>query len=345
MDLRQGLLRWFRQHARDLPWRHDRTPYRVWVSELMLQQTQVKTALPYYQRWMERFPDLRTLAKAPLSDVLKAWEGLGYYRRARFLHEGAKHIQEHLGGHFPNTREKLLELPGIGPYTSAAIASLAFGLPHAVLDGNVERVLLRLTATRESTDSPGLKARLSRWADGFFDPKHPGPFNEAMMELGATVCTPVQPSCTRCPFAAGCLARRQMCAHEIPVPPVKVPAKKISRDFQVAFHGGRVLLAQPEESGRWQGLWTFPLLPSYSESRFHAGKSAPKSRSRPLPSENATPFLVRHSIVQERHESRFHPDFHRGETRSGCRWHSLKRARSLPMPIAHRKAFEHFFPD
>ena len=187
------LLRWYDANRRDLPWRKTRDPYRVWLSEIMLQQTRVNAVLDHYRRFLERFPNLEALAAAPLASVLAAWSGLGYYRRARMLHQAAQNVVQTKGAQFPSTSKELLALPGIGRYTAAAIASIAFNEPIAVVDGNVERVLDRLLGRK-------LK-QMEVWAEAqsLLPPDRPGDFNQAMMELGATVCTPRAPQCLICP--------------------------------------------------------------------------------------------------------------------------------------------------
>ncbi len=189
------LLRWYRRHARKLPWRQTRDPYRIWVSEVMLQQTRVAAAIPYFERFIERFPDVESLARAPEEELLRAWSGLGYYSRARNLQRAAKLIAER--GSIPNDYDALRELPGIGQYTAAAVASIAFNQPYAVVDGNVRRVLSRVACRNEGLDE---------MAEALLDRKHPGRYNQALMELGATVCLPREPHCGACPVAALCTA-------------------------------------------------------------------------------------------------------------------------------------------
>ncbi|MFA7257290.1 MAG: A/G-specific adenine glycosylase, partial [Kiritimatiellales bacterium] len=197
---------WFAENRRDLPWRKNRTPYRVWISEIMLQQTRVDTVIDYYNRWMKSFSSWGALAKAPQSDVLKLWEGLGYYSRARNLHAAAKTIAGEYGGKPPATAAELGKMPGIGPYTAAAIASLAFNADAAVVDGNVIRVLSRLFAFGKDTKSSVGKKQMQAWADALLIKGRAGEFNEAMMELGALVCLPKNPKCTECPMQSVCAA-------------------------------------------------------------------------------------------------------------------------------------------
>lgn len=252
------LLPWFEARARVLPWRENRTPYRVWISEAMLQQTRVETVIPYFLRWMERFPSVRDLADADQQDVLKAWEGLGYYARARNLHRAARIVVDVHGGELPSDPETLASLPGIGPYTVAAIGSLAFGHALPVLDGNVERVLTRLLACGEPVTAPGVKERLRRTAARLLEGHPPGAFNEAMMELGATLCLPANPRCGECPLRQPCRGRRSDPSRY----PVKVPKPAIP-EIEVGAavtwrDDGRFLIARRHEKGLLGGMWEFP---------------------------------------------------------------------------------------
>ncbi len=255
---RENLLGWFGGSARILPWRENRDPYRIWVSEIMLQQTQVQQALPYYERFLGRFPDVAALAAAPLDAVLKAWEGMGYYARARNLHRAAAEIVQKHGGKFPSQPDEVRQLPGIGPYTAAAILSIAFGRPEAVVDGNVVRVITRLTAMAEESKSAAGRKKIAAIAQGFLDPGRPGDFNEAVMELGAMVCTPKAPLCSTCPLAACCAARAQGDPERFPVK----AAAKARPHHQIAaaliWRDGELLIARRLEKGLLGGLWEFP---------------------------------------------------------------------------------------
>jgi A/G-specific adenine glycosylase len=201
LAFRRALLHWYDEHGRDLPWRETRDPYRIWLSEIMLQQTRVAAVLDHYRVFLERFPDVHALTAASEDAVLATWSGLGYYRRARMLHQCAREVAQKYGGQFPKNSERLLDLPGIGRYTAAAIASIAFGEPLAVVDGNVERVLQRLTGVDLS------KERNWQHAQALLAPSRPGDFNQAMMELGATVCVPGEPRCRVCPVRKWCVTR------------------------------------------------------------------------------------------------------------------------------------------
>ena len=205
---RKQLLTWFRQFQRDLPWRRTKDAYRIWISEIMLQQTRVAAVIPYYERFLLRFPDMRALAEAPQEEVLRLWSGLGYYSRARNLQKAAQQIMAQHAGQFPGEEESVLALSGIGPYTGAAILSIAFGAKHAVLDGNVARVLARLRAIRGDLRESRRWQSLQNIAQELLDPKAPGDWNQAMMELGAMICTPRAPQCLLCPVAKFCRARQ-----------------------------------------------------------------------------------------------------------------------------------------
>jgi A/G-specific adenine glycosylase len=278
------LLAWYDSHARDLPWRKSRDPYRVWLSEIMLQQTRVAAVIGHYREFLRRFPTVEKLAAARESSVLAAWSGLGYYRRARMLHAAARCIAGELHGQFPRTADGLKELPGIGRYTGAAVASIAFGEPVAVVDGNVERVLRRFFAGDLSQEEIWLAA------GRLLDHSRPGDFNQAMMELGATVCTPRAPCCLTCPVMELCATRGE-----------RSPARKLARQkkreihFALARRNGSVLLAQRSHDARLMAsMWE---LPEISASRVRAPK--PRSgRNHSAKAKSPAPlFTLRHSIT------------------------------------------------
>lgn len=260
------LLPWFSAHARDLPWRRRRTLYRVWVAEVMLQQTRVDTVIAYYQRWMRRFPSWKSLADASMDDVLKCWEGLGYYTRARHLHAAAKRMAALPAGQRPSARllareglGPLLSFPGIGPYTAAAIASLAFGVDAAVVDGNVIRVLSRLFADPGDVRSAAVKRRMQQRADALLVHGRAGECNEAMMELGALVCVPATPKCAVCPLQPVCAAFAQGSPDEFPVARKRAAVPHLIVGAAVTCNRrGEVLIAQRREGELLGGLWEFP---------------------------------------------------------------------------------------
>lgn len=256
-ELRRQLLRWFELHKRPTPWRDNPDPYRVWVSEIMLQQTQTATVIPYFERFIARFPDVHALGAAPLEEVLRYWEGLGYYARARNLHRAAQLIVQN-GGHLPTTAEQLRELPGIGAYTAGAIASIAFGQPVPVVDGNVTRVLARLLWLKGDLKRHAAQKQLWQLAEQLVDPDHPGAFNQALMELGSTVCTPTQPRCPECPVTHLCEAYRRGQPTAVPEPSRRIPTRTVVDVSAIVEREGRVLLAQRPPEGLWGGLWEFP---------------------------------------------------------------------------------------
>ncbi len=254
----ERLAPWFASRARELPFRKDRTPYRVWVSEVMLQQTRVATVTEYFPRFVARFPDVAALAAAPAGDVLAAWSGLGYYRRARALHEGARFVVRELGGELPASPDALRRIPGVGPYTAGAIASVAFGVRAPLVDGNVARVLCRLHALDVDPASGAGKRELWARADALVPARAPGAFNEALMELGATVCTPTSPRCDECPLGAECLARRRGLELELPrVAPRRAP-KRVFASAIVVRQRGMVLLGRRRADALFGGMWEPP---------------------------------------------------------------------------------------
>jgi A/G-specific adenine glycosylase len=251
------LLTWFDRHRRDLPWRRSRDPYGIWLSEIMLQQTRVDVVVPYYERFLARFPTVEALAATEIDEVLSLWSGLGYYRRARQLHAAACQIAA--AGSFPVTLAGWLELPGIGPYTAAAVASIAFGVVAPVLDGNVERVVSRWLAQAEDPKARGPRNRLLAAAAGLLDPGRAGDSNQALMELGATLCTPRRPKCLLCPLAPGCRGAAAGDPERYPAARVKRESEKQRLLVAVAERGGRVLLfRRPDDSELLAGTWELP---------------------------------------------------------------------------------------
>jgi A/G-specific adenine glycosylase len=250
-------LTWFDQHRRDLPWRRTSDPYRIWLSEVMLQQTRVETALPFYNRFLEKFPTVGDLAAAELEEVLALWSGLGYYRRARQLHAAARQIAA--AGAFPATVEELLGLPGVGAYTAAAVASIAFGVAAPVMDGNVERVLSRCLALEGDPRAGGVRGQLLAAAAELLDPRRTGDSNQALMELGATLCSPRRPKCLLCPLLAGCRAAREGDPERYPSPKAKRESERHRLLVAVVEDGAGVLLfRRPEDSTLLAGTWELP---------------------------------------------------------------------------------------
>lgn len=258
IPIQRNLLRWFRANARDLPWRRTNDPYAVWVSEIMLQRTQVATVIDYYNRFMKRFPTVEKLARAKQDAVLKLWEGLGYYSRGRNLHKAAKTIVKDYNGQLPDTVENLQKIPGIGRYTAGAIASIAFNKPAPILDGNVTRVLCRLFCIDTNPKDTATKNQLWELADTLVHTQHPGDFNEAMMELGAMVCTPQNPVCPKCPLRNHCQAKKTGQQHDLPVKQKQAPLPHYTIVVGVVFKNGKILIDKRKQNALLGGLWEFP---------------------------------------------------------------------------------------
>jgi A/G-specific adenine glycosylase len=252
------LLPWFRRHRRDLPWRRTRDPYAIWISEAMLQQTQVATVIPYYERFMRRFPNVQALAAAPPDDVLRMWSGLGYYARGRNLHAAAKAIVGEFGGEVPADVASLRTLPGVGAYTAGAVSSIAFGKRAAVVDGNVARVIARLFAIRGDLRGPATRRRIWEMAEAMLPRRSCGDFNQALMELGAMVCVPSGPACLVCPLRAGCRANRLGATDVIPRSATRATVRAETHVVVAIDCAGKWLFVRRPEDGLWGGLWELP---------------------------------------------------------------------------------------
>ena len=253
MTFAERVLAHYRRQARDLPWRRTRDPYAIWVSEIMLQQTRVGTVVGYWERWMARFPTVKRLADADLDDVLALWSGLGYYSRARLLHRAARTVVADHGGVVPAEVKQLEKLPGLGPYTVGAIASIAFDQPVPVVDGNVERVLARVLGIEEPTRAEMWAAAAER-----VPARGAGDYNQGLMDIGATICTPKAPRCLICPLAEGCRARREGRPEELPLRKKKGPVAEIAVDAVVIRRGDEWLLCRRQPKGLFGGLWELP---------------------------------------------------------------------------------------
>lgn len=341
--LRRALLRWYHAQARDLPWRHTSDPYAILVSELMLQQTQVKTVIPYYEKFLKAFPTARALAKAPEDKVLAAWAGLGYYRRARFLHAAAKAVVAR--GAFPRDLEGLRGLPGVGAYTAAAVASIAFGLPAAVVDGNVVRVMSRLLALDQDAGRGAGAAAVREAAQALLDPGDPGAFNQAVMELGATLCSPAKPRCPACPLQGHCAAFRAGEPEAYPVLPARAPSRRVLKAVALVVQGrgarAQVLMKPRQASGRLQGFWALPEAALASEDEAMAEQKALREARRlagkGVALAGRLPKL-RHSITV--HAIQLWPfwfSVKAAAPRAGWRWVGLAQAGKLPVAAAERK--------
>jgi A/G-specific adenine glycosylase len=337
--LRKELSRWYKVHQRRLPWRKTRDPYKVWVSEVMLQQTTAPAVIPYYEKWIHLFPDMKTLARASPQRVLKAWEGLGYYQRARNLHRAARIMCRQNNGRVPARYEALIALPGFGPYITAAVLSIAYGQPFPVLDANVRRVMMRL-AGLHGRFGPRLDKILLEKIRAFFPEQDGGDFNQAMMELGALVCRPRNPGCLLCPVQCYCLAFKRGEQEVIPT-----PRKRDVRDIEtvvgVIRDGGRYLIQKRPPHGLMAGLWEFP------GGKREKGETLRAALARELREElkaevkiNRLLLKVRHSYTQFR-VTLFAFDCELCGSRSlekpKARWVSLKSLKRYPFPSGSAK--------
>lgn len=259
-SVRDKIRDWYLKNKRPLPWRETRDPYHVWVSEIILQQTRVVQGATYYHRFLEKFPDLKSLALASEEEVLRIWQGLGYYSRARNMHTAAKYVYRNLSGTFPRSYTEILGLKGVGPYTAAAVASIAFHEPRAVVDGNVHRVISRLMGIEESPEGYRASSRIVEEAVKLLDPEDPGTHNQAIMELGALVCTPRQPDCRACPLREDCFAFNNGRTADLPLRAVPGSKRKRYFNYLVVINNCCLWLGQRKEKDIWQGLYEFPLI-------------------------------------------------------------------------------------
>jgi A/G-specific adenine glycosylase len=312
---------WYLRHHRDLPWRRTSDPYRIWISEIMLQQTRAQAVIPYYEKFLKRFPTVRALGRASESEVLACWSGLGYYSRARNLLEAARRIVA--AGRFPDRYESIRRLPGVGPYTAASIASIAFDLPYAVLDGNVMRVIARLTNDAADIGSAATKARFQHMAQTLLDARHPGRFNQAIMELGATVCLPRAPRCPHCPVAQFCEARLRGAVNQLPVKLGGPAPERIDAILAVVERKGKILLwRRPADSRRMAGFWELP-----------APDQLPGLRGR------RTLGAFRHTITHHHYTFTLISGTLARPPR-GLRWFGAAQLREIPLSTTARKALK-----
>ena len=333
------LLDWYDAHARVLPWRGIRNPYCTWVSETMLQQTRVETVLRYYPRFIERFPTVEALAAAPEADVLKMWEGLGYYRRARNLHKGAKQVAEDMQGVIPHDVKALKTISGIGDYTAGAIASIAYDQPVPAVDGNVIRVISRVMGVRENVGVPSVKRQIEAHAASLVDDARPGDFNQAMMDLGATICVPGTPSCDRCPVCTLCDAYHAGDAEELPELPRKNPPKVIHYDLCLVIGENRVLMRQRTET-MLQGLWVFPM----TEEHHTMKQLQAMVKKRMGATVENLRFLgeAKHVFTHQVWQMKIYAmDTASGKAPEGWRYVTLEEMGQLTIPTAVKKAVEH----
>lgn len=347
-SFRRKLLSWYRRHRRDLPWRHTNDPYRIWISEVMLQQTTVAAVIPYYRKWLQRFPNVTALSKAPLQSVLSVWQGLGYYQRARNLHAASRIIVERHQGRIPADYSTLIKLPGFGPYTTAAVLSIAFDLPYPVLDANVRRVGMRLRALRTASTAKSDKLLIDVLTP-LLPHNHIGQFNQALMELGSLVCRSQDPSCLVCPVIEFCKAYSAGLQEIIP-PPKRQTFKRISAVIAVIEKEGKYLIQQRPPTGLLAGLWEFP------GGKLEPGETPEQALKRELEEELGVlltdqdlqlhPRNLKHLITVKHAYTQFQVTLHAYSCRltelpplkkSKYRWVTLKGMQRFPFPSGSAK--------
>ena len=316
---RRSLLRWYRRHGRELPWRRTRAPYATLVSEFMLQQTQVATVIPYYNAWLRRFPDFAALARASENDVLRAWQGLGYYARARNLRASARVIVDRHNGHVPRSIEQMQRLPGIGKYTAHAIASFAFDQPVPIVEANTARVLARILNFRSSIDRTDTRNALWKQAAALVPKRSARIYNSALVDLGALVCLPHQPRCVICPVKEICSAKNPA---TLPIKKKRPPVECLTENHALAVRSHRILLEKADR--RWHGMWILPRLQTRTVNRAPIYKSV-------------FPF-TNHRVVLNVYARRW-----RKTDRYSQRWIRIDSLDSIPMPSPHRRAVRYLF--
>ncbi|WP_051669410.1 A/G-specific adenine glycosylase [Bryobacter aggregatus] len=324
MRIAPRLKQWFDLEQRDLPWRRTRDPYRIWLSEIMLQQTRVAAVIPYYERFLEKYPDYTTLAAAPEDELLGMWQGLGYYSRARNLQKAAQQMVKM--GRFPSTYAEIRELPGVGDYTAAAVASIAFGLPEIGLDGNIVRVMARWTAEKADVRKPATRAKLLETAREHLDKKNPGTYKQSLMELGATICLPKAPKCLYCPINDDCGARLQGLADTLPIQLGKRPPIDEPKAVFWVVHDKQLLLWQrPANSQRLRGFWELPEAGMIND--VEAGRLVGE---------------FTHSIVNHRYRVQLFEAKLQGDPGKICQWIPLDQVDSLTLSTIVRKCIKLF---
>jgi A/G-specific adenine glycosylase len=346
-SIQASLSKWYHQEKRDLPWRNTQDPYCILVSEFMLQQTQVKTVIPYYYRWIKSYPTATVLARARESSVLKHWEGLGYYSRARNLHRSAKMIVGKFQNQVPDTWDEILKLPGVGRYTAGAVLSIAYNKNVPVLDGNVKRVLSRLFCMKENGATQAGENRLWQLADKLIPTDGAGDFNQALMELGATVCLPNNPLCLLCPVNAVCQAKKKDVQEQFPPPKIKSVVKKIAVSAAVIKRNGKIYIQQRTQKGLMGGLWEFP------GGKLEKGESPEDCLKREILEELGVHVAIKQKILTIKHSytqfrvtlNVFICDLKPGRIRAtSCdqwKWVSLENINQYPFPAANVKILKY----
>jgi A/G-specific adenine glycosylase len=345
--IQQSILKWYQSQKRDLPWRKTRNPYFIWVSEIMLQQTQVIKVIPYYERWIATFPTVEKLAKSSESQFLKLWEGLGYYSRARNLHKAAKIVALEHGGKVPDSYDQIIKLPGIGHYTAGAILSIAYSKNETVLDGNVIRVLSRLFKLHENGTNGKSLFNLRQYAIKLLSENSPGDFNQAMMELGSEICSPRKPSCSTCPAQQWCMSYKSGEQEYYPPPKIRQPSKKIEVSAAVIIKNRKVYIQQRPQKGLMGGLWEFP------GGKIEKNESQENCLLREIKEELGVDIEIQGKIMAIKHSyTKFRVTLHvfdcrlpSGRIKATCceqwKWVKLKDLANYPFPAANVKIVDH----
>jgi len=344
---RKALKSWYATFGRSLPWRETHDPYHIWISEIMLQQTTVVAVVPYFERFLKRFPTVQELAAAEEAEVMRYWEGLGYYSRARNIHKAAKYVSEQLKGVFPNLVNELQELPGIGRYTAGAIRSFAFDLPAPIVEANTLRLYCRLLGYAEDPRSREGQNRLWSFAEELVPVREPGRFNQALMELGAVICTPANPRCADCPVSFACQAFASGCQSTIPLPAVRPEITPVTELSAIVRRDDQVLVYHRASGERWAGLWDFPRFPC-DESLVKSPKRHPAGLERTIVERLGIQIEVgdllteiRHSVTRYKITLRAFLCQHlKGEIAPSVgvyRWLSVAEVHALPLSVTGRK--------
>ncbi len=337
--VRNALLNWFQAHARDLPWRKTQDPYGIWLSEVMLQQTQIATVIPYYQRFLRAFPNFKRLAASPFEKVAEQWSGLGYYRRARHLHLTAQRIVREFGGKFPSDYQKARKLPGVGHYTANAVLSIAYNQPLPALDGNVARVMARLYAWKGHLQQSSFRRAAERKLQELIPLENPGAFNQAMMELGQTVCLPRHPVCEACPLSPWCRAHRLKIPERYPAPKPRRPTESVHLAAAIIQKDRKLAFIRGLDEGLMSDLWNFPA--AFGKSKGQALKRLQEKlakATRKVPRLEKTLGTLRHNITFRSIQVTLHRAKLRDYSpRSGIRWFSIKDLDHAPVSQLARK--------
>lgn len=340
-EVRNALVSWFEEEKRDLPWRKTKDPYKIWVSEVMLQQTKVDTVIPYYERFIAKYPSLESLAFANEEELLKEWEGLGYYSRVRNLQAGVKEVVEIYSSVVPSTRKEISQLKGVGPYTAGAVLSIAYGVPEHAVDGNVMRVLSRLLLIKEDIAKPKTKKIFEEAVMELIDPDHPSSFNQGLMELGALICTPTKPKCLLCPIRENCSAFFEGMQEELPVKTVNKKTKTHKmKSVVIEREDGKVLLEKRPAKGLLANMWQFPMVELPTPTHTVEEVIEHDYRISILRGKELLAFKHIFSHLTWEMESFEAKLLEEIELPSNCKWFTKEEIESQPMPVPILKIWQ-----